>query len=361
MSLTPGIGISPISEAHIEAARQRQFQLTKPAGSLGQLEDIACQIAGIQRTHKPTIENAWVVVAAGDHGVVEEGVSAFPQAVTAQMVANFLNGGAAVSVLARSVGASVKIVDAGVANPIAGDTSKLLDLKLASGTNNMAVEPAMPREHAVEIVSRGIKLAGDLSEQGADLIAVGEMGIGNTTAASAITTVMLDKPPKTVTGYGTGIDELTRLKKAQTVTKAIKVDQPDANDPIDTLAKVGGYEIGLLAGVILGAAQAEIVVVLDGFISTSAALIAAAIAPASKQYMLASHTSVELGHILALEHLGLEPMIDLDMRLGEASGAVLAIPIIESAVRVHNEMATFEEAQVSGRGQTDDTPEPTNS
>ncbi|MCH7969812.1 MAG: nicotinate-nucleotide--dimethylbenzimidazole phosphoribosyltransferase [Chloroflexi bacterium] len=352
MSVGPGFSkydIEPISKGHVEVARQRQSVLTKPAGSLGRLEDIACQIAGIQRTETPRIENKWVVVAAGDHGVVAEGVSAFPQAVTAQMVANFLNGGAAVSALARQAGAKVKIVDAGVASPIPGNTSQLVNLKLASGTQNFTLGPAMQRGHAVEILNRGVELAIHLSNDGADLIAVGEMGIGNTTVASAITAVMLGESPKKVTGIGTGIDEVTRLRKAYVVSRAISVNRPDADDPVGVLAGVGGYEIGLLAGVILGAARARTVVVLDGFISTSAALLAAAIAPTAKQYMIASHKSVEPGHILALEHLGLTSAVDLDMRLGEASGAVLCIPIIESAVRLHNEMATFEEAAVSGK------------
>ena len=236
--------IEPISSSHVEAARNRQAILTKPAGSLGRLEDIACQIAGIQRTDRPVIENKWIVVAAADHGVVDEGVSAYPQAVTAQMVANFLGGGAAVSALSRQAQANVKIVDAGVANPVPGDTSDLVDRKLANGTQNVAHGTAMPREHAVEILSRGIKLALDLSGQGADLIAVGEMGIGNTTAASAITSVILNESPKTVTGHGTGIDEVTRLKKAYVVEKAITVNNPDAAKPVDVLAKIGGYEIG---------------------------------------------------------------------------------------------------------------------
>jgi nicotinate-nucleotide--dimethylbenzimidazole phosphoribosyltransferase len=287
------------------------------------------------------------VVAAADHGVVAEGVSVFPQAVTAQMVANFLSGGAAISALTRQVGARVKIVDAGVANPIPGDVTQLVDLKLADGTANFTLGPAMPDEHAIEILDRGVGLASELAGEGADLIAIGEMGIGNTTAASAITAVMLDESPKTVTGNGTGIDEITRLKKARVVSSAIQANQPDRADPVGVLAGVGGYEIGLLAGVVLGAARARILVVLDGFISTSAALLTAAIAPVTAQYMVASHKSVEPGHILALEHLGLTPAIDLDMRLGEASGAALAIPIIESAVRLHNEMATFEEAAVS--------------
>ncbi len=343
------VEIDPISVAHVEAARSRQSSLTKPAGSLGRLEDIACQVAGIQHTDNPAIVDKWVVVAAADHGVVDEGVSAFPQTVTAQMVANFLSGGAAVSVLARQVGANVKIVDAGVAHPIPGDTSDLVVCKLAEGTNNFTDGPAMPREHAVEILREGMQLAKNLSQQGADLIAIGEMGIGNTTAASAITSVMLDQPPKTVTGHGTGIDEVTRLKKAYVVSRAITANAPQATDPVGVLATIGGYEIGLLAGVILGGAKTRTLVVLDGFISTSAALIAAAIAPKATQYMLASHKSVERGHMLALTHLGLRPVIDLDMRLGEASGAVLTIPIVESAVRLHNEMATFEEAQVSGK------------
>lgn len=341
--------IESVSQSHVEAARQRQSLLTKPARSLGRLEDIACQIAGIQRTDTPRVDKKWVVVAAADHGVVDEGVSAFPQAVTAQMVANFLNGAAAVSVLARQAGARVKIIDAGVANPIPGDTSDLVELKLANGTQNFTFGPAMPRGHAVEILERGVELSVKLSKEGADLIAIGEMGIGNTTAASAITAVMLDESPKTVTGHGTGIDEVTRLKKAHVVSRAISVNQPDAGDPVGVLAGVGGYEIGLLTGVILGAARAKILIVLDGFITTSAALLAAAVAPTVKQYMIASHKSVEPGHVLALAHLGLTPAIDLDMRLGEASGAVLYIPIVESAVRLHNEMATFEEAAVSDK------------
>ncbi|MDA1279657.1 MAG: nicotinate-nucleotide--dimethylbenzimidazole phosphoribosyltransferase [Chloroflexi bacterium] len=344
--------MEPVSESHIGAARQRQATLTKPARSLGRLEDIACQIAGIQCKSAPKIEHKWVVVAAGDHGVVAEDISAFPQTVTAQMVANFLNEGAAVSVLARQVNAKVKIVDAGVANPIPGDVSRLIDLKLADGTANFTLGPAMTRDHAIEIVSRGIDLASELANEGADLVAVGEMGIGNTTSASAITSVMLDAPPKTVTGHGTGIDEVARLRKAFIVQKAISINNPDPDDPIDVLSRVGGYEIGLLVGVILGSAREKIAVVIDGFISTSAALLAAAISPAATQYMIASHRSVEPGHILALEHLGLKPAIDLDMRLGEASGAVLAMPIIESAVRLHNEMVTFEEAQISGGNRT---------
>ena len=253
------------------------------------------------------------------------------------------------SALARNAGASVKIVDAGVANPISGDTTELVDAKLADGTNNFVDGPAMSHKDAVEIVERGMALATKLAEDGADLIAVGEMGIGNTTAASAITSVMLNESAKTVTGHGTGIDEVTRLKKAYVVSKSIKINNPDPKYPIDVLAKVGGFEIGFLAGVIIGAAKAKTLVVLDGFISTSAALISAAMSPTSKQYMLASHKSVEPGHVLALEHLGLKPAVDLDMRLGEASGAVLSIPIIEAAVHVHNEMATFEEAAVSGK------------
>jgi len=341
--------IAPISASHVETARERQASLTKPAGSLGRLEDIACQIAGIQRSDEPSIDNTWVVVAAADHGVVEEGISAFPQAVTAQMVANFLSGGAAVNALARQAGANVKIVDAGVATPIPGSTTELVDAKLAGGTDNFAIGPAMSHKHAAEIIRRGIRFAEQLASDGSDLVAVGEMGIGNTTAASAITAVMLNESPKTVTGHGTGVDEVTRLKKAYVVTKAIKKNKPQNDKPVDVLAKIGGHEIGFLTGVILGAAKSQMLVVLDGFISTSAALIAAAIAPAAKQYMLASHKSVEPGHILALEHLGLKPAFDLGMRLGEASGAALSIPLIKAAVRVHNEMATFEEAAVSGK------------
>lgn len=339
--------IEPISSSHVEQAIQRQSILTKPAGSLGRLEDIACQIAGIQRSDTPSIAEKWVVVAAADHGVVEEGISAYPQAVTAQMVANFLVGGAAINALAAQSSAKVKVVDAGVANDIPGDTTNLTVAKLANGTDNFVYGPAMSHSQAGEILRRGYELALELADQGADLVALGEMGIGNTTAASAITSVMLGESPKKVTGHGTGIDEVTRLKKAYVVSQAIKVNSPDPSKPVDVLAKIGGFEIGYLAGMMLGAAKSRTLVVLDGFISTSAALIAAAINPTVTQYMLASHQSVEPGHILAIEHLGLQPAFDLNMRLGEASGAALSIPIIESAVRVHNEMATFEQAAVS--------------
>ena len=207
------------------------MSLTKPAGSLGRLEDIACQVAGIQRTETPRIEKKWVVVAAADHGVTDEGVSAFPQTVTAQMVANFLNGGAAVSALARQARARVKIIDAGVANPIPGNTSELVELKVENSTQNFTLGPAMPRAHAVEIVDRGAELSLELSKEGADLIAIGEMGISNTTAASAITAVMLGELPKTVTGHGTGIEEVTRLKKVHPVSRAISVNQPNFGLP----------------------------------------------------------------------------------------------------------------------------------
>ena len=337
--------IGPIDEAARDAARKLQSRLTKPAGALGRLEELAIWAAGVCRTPVPELTRSVIVVAAADHGVAEDGVSAYPRDVTGQMVANFLAGGAAVNVLAAHAGAEVRIVDAGVR----GDLSdpRLRVVKPRGGTDNMAMGPAMSRDEAEMLVASGIEFARDLASVGDVSIALGDMGIGNTTAAAAITSVCAGLPPRATTGRGTGIDDAAYARKLDAVERAIAVNAPDPADAIDVLARVGGFEIAFLAGVALGAAATRAPVVLDGYPTTAAALIAAAIAPAAVPCMLASHQSAEPGHRLALAHLGLRPLLDLEMRLGEGSGAALALPLLTAALRIPREMATFDSAGVS--------------
>lgn len=341
--------IKQLDGAAMAKARKRQDMLTKPAGSLGRLEDISVQLAGILGQAVPRIENKVVVLAAADHGVAADGVSAYPQEVTAQMVMNFLQGGAAINVLARHAGARVVIIDAGVASGIPSHPD-LISLKIGKGTASMAKGPAMSPEQARLCIEEGISIASKEVAKGADIIGTGDMGIGNTTAASAITSVVCGKTPLKVTGLGTGISEEQRKHKAKIIEQAIEMNKIDPSDGIDVLAKVGGFEIGVLAGVILGAAAARKVVVLDGFISGAAGLIAYTLCPRVKDYIIAAHLSIEQGHISALKHMGLEPILDLKMRLGEGTGAALAITIIEGAARCLAEMATFGEAGVSEKG-----------
>lgn len=343
------VSIPALDEAAGAAARARQDVLTKPQGSLGRLEEIACRLAAIQGVARPDVSRKWVVVVAADHGVVAQGVSAFPSEVTPQMVANFLSGGAAISVLARQAGARVLIVDAGVAGEIPGPAGVLRDLSLGRGTEDFTQGPAMPRATAVRGIESGIALADEIAGEGADLLAPGEMGIGNSTAAAAITAVFTGAPVADVTGRGTGVDDEGFGRKVAAIGQGLSVNRPDAGDPIGVLAGVGGFEIAVMAGLMLGGASRRVAIALDGFIATSAALIAHAIEPGVAGYMFAAHRSVEQGHRLALDRLGLRPLFDLEMRLGEGTGAALAMGIIESAVRLHNEMATFEEAAVSGR------------
>jgi nicotinate-nucleotide--dimethylbenzimidazole phosphoribosyltransferase len=328
-------------------AEARQSSLTKPPGSLGRLEEVACAIAAMQGEAVPAFSRRAIVVAAADHGVTAEGVSAYPSEVTAQMVLNFLSGGAAINALARQAGAEVIVADAGVAHDLPASGS-LVRAALTKGTANMAHGPAMPLEHAARIVERGAELGASLGERGRALVGFGEMGIGNTTAASAITAVMTGMSASDVTGRGTGIDDERLRHKVSVVERAIAVNKPNHADALDVLAKVGGYEIGYLAGVMIGVASVRGTLTLDGYISTSAALIAAGIAPATRDYMIAGHRSVEPGHRHALALLGLDPLLDLGMRLGEGTGAALAMQVIESALAAHREMATFGEAGVSG-------------
>ncbi|MGH2496484.1 MAG: nicotinate-nucleotide--dimethylbenzimidazole phosphoribosyltransferase [Ktedonobacteraceae bacterium] len=337
--------VTPLDKDTMEAARTRQQELTKPAGSLGRLEDIAIQIAGITGHALPKIERKAVIVMAGDHGVTAEGVSAYPSEVTPQMVYNFLRGGAAINALAKYAGAQVVIVDIGVAADIVHPN--LLSRKVAHGTANMAKGPAMTQAHMVEAISVGMDVFEAQFEQGIDLVATGDMGIGNTTASSAIAAALLGKPVALVTGRGTGINDEQLAHKISVIESALEQNKPDPQDPFDVLMKVGGFEIAGLVGVIIAAAARRVPVVIDGLISGAAALLAVEMNPTIREYLLAGHTSVEQGHRLMLERMNLVPLLDLQLRLGEGTGAVLAMSIIEAALHAHNEMATFAEAGVS--------------
>lgn len=335
-------------EAAARAARVRQDQLTKPQGSLGRLETLAEKLAGITANPAPQFGRKMVILMAGDHGVTEEGISAYPSEVTAQMVANILNGGAAINVLSRQMDVQVLVVDMGVASELR-PREGLLDSKLSEGTANLMRGPAMSRAQAVECIEIGIRIVQEQVRTGMQLIGTGEMGIGNTTPSAAIIAALTGLPPHQVVGRGTGIDDRGLVQKIRVVERALALNAPDPEDPIDVLSKVGGYEIGGLAGVILGAAATRVPVVVDGFISSTAALLAQRLAPESRYAMIAAHRSAEAGHEILLEALGLEPLLDLGMRLGEGTGAVLAMGLIDAATRVLRDMATFDEAKVSDR------------
>ncbi len=339
--------IGNLDEGAMEAARERQGRLTKPPGSLGRLEALSVQVAGIQGRARPEVSQKVVFVAAGDHGVVAQGVSAYPQAVTVQMVANFAAGGAAINVLARHVGARVVVVDMGVAGETA-QTARVVPRKVAPGTADITRGNAMSRRQAQETVRSGMEVFEEELGRGIELAATGDMGIGNTTPSAAIIATFTGRPPAEVAGRGTGVDDAGLARKVAVVERALSVNRPDPNDALDVLGKVGGFEIGGLAGVILAAAANRVPVVIDGVISGAAALVAAGLEPRAKEFMIAGHLSTEPGHRATLEHLGLEPVLDLGMRLGEGTGAALAMCIVEAAVRTLNEMATFEEAGVSG-------------
>ncbi len=339
--------IGPLNEEAMKKARDRQDNLTKPQGSLGRLEEISIRIAGVKGEERPKIKRKVIFTAAGDHGVVEEGVSAYPQEVTPQMVFNFLSGGAAINVLARHVGADIVVVDMGVAYDFEANP-KLIIKKVAKGTKNMAKEPAMSREEAIKAIEGGIEaFEEEYTKNPMDIIGIGDMGIGNTTPSSAIAAVITGKKVSEVTGRGTGIDDEALQNKIRVIEKAIEVNNPDPKDPLDVLSKVGGFEIGGLAGICLAAASKRVPVVIDGFIATAGALIAGEIARKARDYMIAAHKSVEIGHIAMLNHLGLTPLMDLDMRLGEGTGAALGMFIVEASVKILDEMATFAEAGVS--------------
>ncbi|MCL4370754.1 MAG: nicotinate-nucleotide--dimethylbenzimidazole phosphoribosyltransferase [Chloroflexi bacterium] len=340
--------VRPLDEGAMKAARERQDQLTKPTGSLGRLEVLAVQLAGITGEVRPRLPRKAVIVMAGDHGVTAEGVSAYPAEVTPQMVLNFVHGGAAINVLSRRAGARVVVVDVGVASELPPSDGLLLR-KVAPGTRNMAVGPAMTRKEAIQAIEAGIEVVEGEAKKGLDLVATGDMGIGNTTASSAVVAVLTGRPVGEVVGRGTGIDEAGLARKVQVIEKAIDVNRPNRSDALDVLARVGGLEIAGLVGVIIGGAALGVPVVIDGFISGAAALVAASLCPEVKPYLVPSHRSVEVGHRAIFEALGLQPLFDLEMRLGEGTGAAIAMHLIDDALAIQDEMATFAEAGVSDK------------
>jgi len=329
----------------MKKAAERQADLTKPPGSLGYLEDFSVRLAGIKGEIPQDIGKKVVVLCAADHGVVEEGVSAYPQEVTTQMLFNFISGKAAINVLARQIKAEVVLVDVGVKETVSH--SAVINRKVRAGTANIAKGPAMSRKEALSSIEAGFEVAENAIKKGAEIVATGDMGIGNTTPSAAIVSVLTQTPPEKITGRGTGIDSEKWSKKVKVIEKAIKVNQPHPDDPIDVLSKIGGLEIGALTGVILACAANRVPVVIDGLISTASALLALGISPFVRDYLFPSHLSEEPGHLVALKKLGLEPYLLLKMRLGEGTGAVLGIFILEAALKILNEMATFEEAGVS--------------
>ena len=346
-------GITPLDEISMDAARSRQDTLTKPLGSLGRLEALSIQLAGIFANPIPEIRRKCVMIAAGDHGVVAEGVSAYPQEVTPQMVLNFLSGGAAINVLARHVSSEIVVIDAGVAADLEPHPL-LTSEKIGKGTNNFAVGPAMTNQQAIQCLEVGIKAATREIGLGTDLIACGEMGIGNTTSSSAITAVITGSDPNVTTGRGTGLEDEGLANKVDVIKRGIKLNNADPSNGLDVLTKLGGFEIGVLSGIMLGAAANHKPVLVDGFISGAAALIAWRLSPLVVDYFISAHRSVEPGHSVGLESMGISPLLTMDMRLGEGTGAALAMPIVEAAVKCLSQMATFEQAGVSERNEDDD-------
>lgn len=351
-------GISPLDETAMEAARALHARLTKPAGSLGALEELSVRLAGLAGECPPPIpEPAAVAIFAGDHGVHAQGVSPWPQEVTGQMVANFLSGGAVVNAFARQIGASVTVVDVGVLDDLAWSAGEpaaegasgpsLVAAKVRAGTRDMTTEPALTRDEVSAALEAGARVAFDLVDGGARALVTGDMGIANTTPAAALIAAFTGADPAVATGRGTGIDDYRYARKIAVVRTALETHAPDPADPIGVLAAVGGLEHAAIAGFILGGASRRVPVILDGVIAVSAALAAAALAPDAVGAMVAGHRSAEPGATVALGHLGLEPLIDLELRLGEGTGAVLAVPIVASAVRVLHEVATFDSAGVS--------------
>jgi nicotinate-nucleotide--dimethylbenzimidazole phosphoribosyltransferase len=339
--------IGPPDEGAAARARRHLDRLTKPPGSLGRLEDLAVRLAAL-RGGPPAVERPVVFTFAADHGVAAEGVSAYPSVVTAQMVETFARGGAAINVLARQAGARVVVADFGVAVPV--DRPEVVACRMGAGTASIARGPAMSRAQAVQAIEAGAGLAAAAIAEGADLLATGEMGIGNTTAASALTACLAGGAPEEVTGRGTGVDDATWTLKVQVVRRALAVNRPDPGDGLAVLAALGGFEIAGLVGVILAGAAHRVPVALDGFVAGAAALVAAALAPGARPAMFAAHRSAEPGHARALAHLGLAPYLDLGLRLGEGTGAALFVHLARAAARLYAEMATFEAAGVSGPG-----------
>jgi len=341
--------IKPIKFKLMEEAQKRLDNLTKPQGSLGKLEDFARRIVGISGNLNPEMKRKVIFVMAGDHGVAHEKVSAFPQEVTYQMVFNFIRGGAGINVLARHIGAEILVVDIGVAKDFASEKGLIIK-KIAYGTKNIVKGPAMSKDEAERAIIAGIEVFEDeLSRKGIDIIGLGEMGIANTTPSSAIVACLTKSKVEEVTGQGTGINQNQLKNKIRVVKQAIKINHPDPEDGLDVLSKIGGFEIGGLVGCIFAAAAHRVPIVIDGFISCASALIAIKLAPLVKDYIFASHNSVEKGHKIALKYIGKVPMFDLSMRLGEGTGAALGISFIEAGVKILTQMATFTDAGVENK------------
>ncbi len=337
-----------LDEPAADAARQRQAQLTKPPGALGELEHAAIFLAAAQGRARPRVDTVWISVYAGDHGVTEEGVSAFPQAVTAEMVKNFSRGGAAISVLARHLGARLEVVDLGTAVGLSG-VPGVEHLDLGPGTANLAHRPAMSAEQCTRAMAAGRRSVEKACRDGVDLFIGGEMGIGNTTAAAALGCALLGESPGRLAGPGTGLDSAGVGRKVEVIARALALHRPHADDPLEALRRLGGFEIAALAGAYLACAQSGLAVLVDGFIATAAALAAERISPGTARWFLYGHASAEPGHATLLAALEARPLLALDMRLGEGSGAAVAVPLLRLACALHDGMATFAEAAVSER------------
>lgn len=344
-------GIKPLDNEWVTKARERTAQLVMPPRALGRLHEISERLCGIRKTLKPVINRKAVLVMAGDHGVATAGVSAFPQEVTGAMVRTFLRGGAGINAICRHVDADVWVVDMGIIPDIKPDSvdggARFFDRKVAKGTANLAKGPAMTRQSAEESIINGFQVAAELFQNNVEILGTGDMGIGNTTPSAAIGTVITGTSIDEMVGRGTGVDDQGLARKKAAVRSGIQINQPDPRDGLDVLAKIGGFEIGGIAGCVLAGAFHSRPVVIDGFISTAGALVAHALCPQVAGYLFAGHCSEEAGHRAMLKYLGLEPILDLGMRLGEGTGGALAMGIMEGALRVFNEVLTFEEAGVS--------------
>lgn len=340
-------GIQPVEETALTQTQTRLDNKTKPLGSLGRLEEFACRLVAISGQPLPDLSRKVIFTFAADHGITAEGVSLYPREVTAQMVQNFLNGGAGVNVLARHAGAEVRVVDVGVDHDF-DDCPGLIRAKVARGTRNFAKGPAMSRQELEAALAVGIGLAGRCKAEGIGLVGTGEMGIGNTSPSSAIIAAIGNLSPEQVTHRGTGIGDDALQVKVKAIKNGLELNRPDPADPLDVLQKVGGLEIAAIAGLVLGCAANRIPVIADGFISTAGALIASELHPAVRDYLFAAHESVEVGHRFMLERIGIRPILNLDLRLGEGTGAALSMPLLEAGVKILAEMATFEQAGVTG-------------
>lgn len=338
--------IKPVNTDLLAQAQARLDNKTKPPGSLGRLEEFARRVVAISGAPEPDLSRKVVFTFAGDHGITEEGVSLYPREVTTQMVFNFLAGGAGVNVLARHVGAEVRVVDVGVDHDFE-NAPGMIHRKVSRGTRNFAKGPAMTRDEALSALQVGIDLADGCKQEGVGLIGTGEMGIGNTSPSSAIIAAISGLSVRDLTHRGTGINDAALENKIRVIEQGLALNKPDGSDPLDVLTKVGGLEIAAIAGLVLGCAANSIPVIIDGFISTAGALIASELHPNVRDYIFAAHQSVEIGHSFMLERIGVRPILDLDFRLGEGTGAALAMGLIDAGVKVLKEMATFEQAGVS--------------